>query len=148
MITPTVHPRAGSLRRGYSLVEVLVASSLLGLAMGGAVSMSSTMNVQNDTASRVSIALNYQECAARLWQLGLSAAECDSILPKVQNNQQLSDALVDSSGNSVTWSSVSNVAMPNSMGTVEKIDNTITIRNPTGGTNQTSTVSAYRPTIR
>jgi prepilin-type N-terminal cleavage/methylation domain-containing protein len=148
MMNPIAHRRAPTRRRGYTLVEVLLASALLGLAMGGAVSLTSTMNVQNDTAKRNAVALNYQECAARLWQLGLSATECDSILPKVQNNQRLGDALVPSSGNSVTWSAVSSVSMPNSMGALEKIDNTVTICNPVGGANRTSVVSAYRPSIR
>jgi hypothetical protein len=40
------------------------------------------------------------------------------------------------------------ITLTSSMGTVEQISNTLTLRNPVGGTNRTNVVQAYRPTIR
>jgi Tfp pilus assembly protein PilV len=133
---------------GYTLAEVLVAAVLLGLAMGGAVALSATMNLQNETARGVASALSVQDCAARLWQLGMTPDECNAVLPQTQNNVRIADALVPSSSNAVTWGTAANVTLANSMGTVEQIENTLTIRNVTGGANRTNVVQVYRPTIR
>ena|SRR5436190_23781540 len=135
-------------RRGYTLAEVLVASALVGLAMGGAIALSATMNMENETATTVAAALSMQDSAARLWQLGLSATESNAILPQAQNNDRIARAVVSSSGNIVTWGTTTTVVLPNSMGSVEARDNTITIRNPAGGTDRTNVITIYRPTIR
>src|SRR4051812_17176824 len=133
---------------GYSLAEVLVASALIGLAMGGAVSLSATMNMQNDTARTVATTMSLQDCAARLWQLGMSSGEVDGIMPQPTNNVRVADAVVSSGSNVVTWSAVNPITLSNGMGTVEEIDNTITIRNPAGATDRANTLQVYRPTIR
>jgi prepilin-type N-terminal cleavage/methylation domain-containing protein len=135
-------------RAGYTLAEVLVASALVGLAMGGAIALSATMNMQNETATTVAVALSMQDNAARLWQLGLTSTECDAILPQAQNNNRLARAVVSSSGNALTWGTANTVVLPNSMGSVEEIDSTLTIQNPAGGTNRTNVIQVYRPTIR
>jgi prepilin-type N-terminal cleavage/methylation domain-containing protein len=146
-----VFSRTGSISRwrgGYTLAEVLVASALVGLALGGAIALSATMNMQNETATTVAAALSMQDNAARLWQLGLTSTECDGILPRTQNNNRLARAVVPSSGNSMTWGTANTVVLPNSMGSVEEIDSTLTIQNPAGGTNRTNVIQVYRPTIR
>jgi prepilin-type N-terminal cleavage/methylation domain-containing protein len=135
-------------RAGYTLAEVLVASALVGLAMGGAVALSATMNMQIETARGTAVALNLQDSAARLWQLGLSASECDAILPAITDNEKLARAVVPTGTNSVTWGTANTVVLPNSMGSVEEIDSTVTIRNPMGGADRTNTIAVYRPTIR
>jgi prepilin-type N-terminal cleavage/methylation domain-containing protein len=135
-------------RAGYTLAEVLVASALVGLAMGGAVALSATMNMQSETATTVAAALSMQDSASRLWQLGLSSTECNAILPQAQNNNRLARAVVSSGGNALTWGTVTTVTLPNSMGSVEEIDSTLTIRNPAGGTDRTNVIQVYRPTIR
>jgi hypothetical protein len=127
---------------------VLVASALIGVAMGGAIALSATMNLQNETARSGAAALTLQDSAARLWQLGLSSAECNAILPQAQNNERLARAVVSSSGNAVTWGTMNTITLTNSMGTVEQIDSTLTIRNPVGGLDRTNVVQVYRPTIR
>jgi hypothetical protein len=137
--------------RGYSFAEVLVASSLLGLAIGGAISLSATMNVQQASASAGTLAQNFQDNAARLWQLGMSPTETLAVLPHVADNSRLKDALVPTgtgAGDQVAFGTSSTTTLANNMGTLESVSCTVTIRNPVGGTNRANTVQVYRPTIR
>lgn len=82
-------PGAGKIRcagsctlvKGYSLVEVLIAAGLVALGIGAAALLSMTMVSQQDGSARVVRALNYQEQAARLYQLGLPTNSITNILP-------------------------------------------------------------------
>lgn len=150
-------PSPNGIRRtksGYSFAEVLVASALIGLAIGGAVALSASMNLQNEAARTTAIALNLQDAAARIWQLGLDPNECNAIIPQVQDNQRLGDAIIYSGSgwsggmNSILWGTPATQTLANSMGTLEQLDSTVTIRNPVGGTNRTNLIKVYRPTIR
>ena len=60
---------------GYTLVEVLVASSILMLGISAACVMSLTMVTQEEMSHRMARALNAQENAARLFQLGVDNAQ-------------------------------------------------------------------------
>lgn len=76
--------RAARLRRqksGYTLVEVLVASGILAMGIAAACSMSLAMGAQEEMNHRIALALNHQENAARLFQLGVGP----SILPADPN---------------------------------------------------------------
>ncbi|MGK0184603.1 MAG: prepilin-type N-terminal cleavage/methylation domain-containing protein [Verrucomicrobiales bacterium] len=66
---------------GYTLIEVMVASTLLSVGIAAATVLSLTMASQEDANQRVSRALHLQECAARLFQIGLSGDEIDLLLP-------------------------------------------------------------------
>ncbi len=133
--------------RGYSFAEVLVASAFIGAAIGGAVKMLATMNLQERASNNYTLALNMQDNAAHLWQLGLSPATTYSILPTTTNNNDLAAALLVTSGNAVTFGTAGTVVLTNSMGTLETIPCTLTILNPTGGTNQAQTVTVCRPSF-
>jgi hypothetical protein len=138
-------------RAGYSFAEVLVASALLGLMIGGAVSLSATMNLQHTTATAGAVAQNYHDNAGRLWQLGLSTTETLAILPHVIDNVDLQNAIVPTgtgTGVQVAFGTTGTTTLANSMGTLENVSCTITMRNPVGGTNRTSALQLYRPTIR
>ena len=137
--------------RGYSLVEVVVSSALLGLAIGGALSLAATMNVQHAAAFSGAVSQNYHDNAARLWQLGLSPAEVLSVMPHVTDNADLLDAIVPTGtapGSQVAFGASGTTTLANSMGTVESVPCTMTIRNPVGAANRTLTLQVYRPTIR
>lgn len=137
---------------GYTFAEVLVASALLGLAIGGAVSLTATMNTQHVAAVTQSVAHNYQDNGARLWQLGLSDAEALALLPDVRDNEELSNAIVpvtSAANRQLSFTSVTNTTLATSMGTVEKTTCTAIVRNPVGAsTNRNISVDAYRPKIR
>lgn len=138
-------------KNGYSFAEVLVASGLLGLAIGGAVALSATLNTQFTTAQTFTIAQNYQENAAQLWQLGLTPAEVLAVMPHVSDNADLQAAIVPSGtgvGSQFTFGTAGTTTLANSMGTLESITNSINIRNPVGTTNRTLTLQVHRPSIR
>lgn len=143
--------RKAQTARGYSFAEVLVASALIGLAIGGAVSLSATMNTQTVSAFTGAVAQNYQDNAARLWQLGLTPAEALAVMPHVTDNADLAGAIVPSGtapGSQVSFGTAGTTTLANSMGTLESIPCTMTIRNPAGAANRTLTLQVYRPTIR
>ena len=66
---------------GYTLVEVMVAAGILIIAIAAAVTLTMTMTAQEEGNHEFSRAINYQEQAARLFQLGLSPTTISQILP-------------------------------------------------------------------
>ena len=81
--------------RAYSLIEVLAAGAIVAIGAGAAASLSASVGLQEDLARRVSVARNYQENMARLWQLGLDPIEIAAILPTTDGYRFLSGALFD-----------------------------------------------------
>lgn len=71
-----------ALRQAYSLVEVLIAGGILVIGIAGAAMLAHTLLVQEDSNGFALRALNAQEQAARLWQLGLAPATITNILPE------------------------------------------------------------------
>ncbi len=74
--------------RGYTLVETLIAAGLLLFGIAAAAALSLTMVSQEEANARVARAINIQEQAARLYQLGLEPAEiwgANGILPPEDN---------------------------------------------------------------
>jgi len=69
----------------YSLVEVLVASVLLAVAIAAAAVLALTMAAQEENNTRIGRAFNLQEQAARLYQLGLEPTTIASLLPAESN---------------------------------------------------------------
>lgn len=118
---------------GYTLVEVLVAACLLGVMIGGGVRAAGSIFIAEDTVKTGTVALNLTEAGASLWQLGLTPAEVQSIMPVTTNNEFVNNALVaDSAGNSIRFASASTtVTLPQSMGTIESIDVSNYIQDPT-----------------
>ena len=68
-------------RRGYSLVEVLVALGIITAGVGAAVSLSFATVSQEEAGNNMARALSVQESAARLFRLGLSGDEIKWLLP-------------------------------------------------------------------
>ena len=81
----TICSKAASIGRpargGYSLIEVLIASAVLLIGISAAAVMIGAISTQETTDARVAQALNMQEQAGRLWQLGLTPATVTNILP-------------------------------------------------------------------
>jgi hypothetical protein len=65
----------------YTVIEVLAAASVIAVGMTAAVSLSSSLMLQEEMAWRVAVTRNYQENMARLWQLGLSPADVSAVMP-------------------------------------------------------------------
>ena len=69
----------------YTLVEILVAMSIIALAIGAASQLSLTQTVAEDITQKKSFAVNYAENLARLWQLAPRDAP-DAYLLRQPNN--------------------------------------------------------------
>lgn len=68
-------------RRGYSLIEVLVAIGIISMAIGAASRLSMNMALQEEINTRKSVAVNHGENVARLWQLGVDDPSAVLIAP-------------------------------------------------------------------
>jgi type II secretory pathway pseudopilin PulG len=64
------------------LVEVLIAASILAVGLSAAAVLSLSMVSQQKAGAKMARALNYQEQAARLYQLGLSTGSITNIMPR------------------------------------------------------------------
>lgn len=128
----------------YTLIEVLVAASLIGMAMTAAVSMSSTMMLQEELSWRVAVAMNYQENACRIWQLGLNPADVTAIMPDTKGHPFLNEILES------TASTVSLVtANQGGLAVMEGAVNSLQVANYANGpAGSTTTVQLFRPTTR
>lgn len=82
----------------YTIVEALVASSVLLIGISAAASMSLTLLTQEEINERSVKAFNYLDNAARLYQLGVPADQIEGILPD--------EPLVDSLGESTSTAAV------------------------------------------
>jgi prepilin-type N-terminal cleavage/methylation domain-containing protein len=67
--------------RGYTLVEVLIASSILAMGISAACALSLAMVTQEEMTHRLERSVNLHENAARLYQLGLDGATINAIRP-------------------------------------------------------------------
>jgi len=81
------------LRRGYTLIELLAAASIIAIGTTAAVSLSASIMLQEELAFRVAVTRNYQENMVRLWQLGLSATQAASLMPDQSQNPILQTAI-------------------------------------------------------
>jgi hypothetical protein len=148
---PTSH-RLSRPSGGYTLAEVMIATVMIGMAVGGALSMTSAMIVQEEISWRSTIALNYQENIARLWQLGLGTGNAgDPVTPRVidimplpTNNRMLAEAL-----NSAATATPGATVTPGTLGRLETANTRVTTRNyNTAATPAANVTQLYRPTVR
>lgn len=93
MKIPYSHFKSRLRRSAYTLIEVLAAGAIVAIGAGAAASLSATVGFQEDIARRVSIARNYQENMAQLWQLGLDPVDIIALMPTGLGNRYLSEAL-------------------------------------------------------
>ncbi len=77
---------------GYTIIETLVAVSLLMFAVAAAASLSVTLTKQEEINARAARALNWQENAVRLYHLGLggtTVSEITDVMPKLPQMSSL-----------------------------------------------------------
>jgi len=86
-------------RRGYTLIEVLAAGAVVSVGMAAAVSLTSSLMLQEELAWRTAITRNYQENMMRLWQLGLSPSfskevtNITAVMPRQSYSPKLNEAI-------------------------------------------------------
>ncbi len=137
-----------SRRKGYTLVEALLASAMLGAMIGSAVALVGTMNLQERTAISGTTALNTLETAGHLWQFGLTPTEVLAVLPTNTNNEFVDTTIVVTSSNAVAFGTAGTTTLANSMGSLENISCTVTMKDPQGANNRSVTAQLYRPVLR
>lgn len=138
-------PPAG--RRAYSLIEVLIAAGILLTGIAAVAMMAHTMFLQEEANGRVTRALNLQEQAATLWQLGLDSDTVTEVLPEkcASNNPPGADAVY------LTFSTNANITALGP-GVVESINLGIVFHSATRANGnliyQSNTVTVVRPSTR
>jgi prepilin-type N-terminal cleavage/methylation domain-containing protein len=146
------YPLKSRIRGGYTLAEVLVATVLIGMAMGASLSLTSAIVVQEELSWRTTVALNYQENAARLWQLGLgSGSPLDLITPRLTEVMPVatSNALLSQALNSVPRTVPGVIGPQGALGTMETAVSQVTVRNYNGATvPAANNALIYRPAVR
>lgn len=80
-------------RAAYTLIEVLAAGAIMSIGTTAMVSLSSTLMLQEEYANRVAVTRCHQENMLRLWQLGLSAAQVNALMPHPGQNAVLNQAV-------------------------------------------------------
>ncbi len=93
MMNMRLHPPFRRRRGGYTLIELLAAGAVIAVGITAAVSLSGSLMLQEEFAWRVSVTRNYQENMSRLWQLGLSPAEINRLMPTQSANPPLAQIL-------------------------------------------------------
>ncbi len=135
--------------KGYTFIEVLFASALLGVILGGAVKFVGTLNTSDAMARGGAVGITYLENAAKLWQLGLSPAEVLSVMPSATDNEFVGAAVIqDASSNVVTFGTASTTTLANISSTLDTIPISAVVADPQGLNNRTITVTAHRPQAR
>ena len=129
---------------GYTLIEVMTAAVIIGIAVSAAVSMSSTLVLQEELSWRTTTALNYQENAAKLWQLGLTPFEVSSLMPGTTGNPLLTSALATTGTTSELG-----VADTDGVGAVEVATHSIQKNNiGSAGAGEATNITVVRPSTR
>lgn len=131
----------------YSLIEVLIASGILLTGIAAIAMMAHTMFLQEEANGRITRALNLQEQAARLWQLGVSNNIITNILPEkcVASSPPGADAVCMTFSNNADITSLGS-------GVVQSVNLNIVFHSATyaSGTPvyQTNSVTVVRPSTR
>lgn len=138
--------RARRASRGYTLIELLAAGAVIAVGITAAVSLAGSLMLQEEFAWRVSVTRNYQENMARLWQLGLTPAEINRLMPTQQANPVLAQILY---GNPIVQEtgtrSVGSIASVETANCVAAVNISQDIRREEVGAVQT--IRAFRPRL-
>ena len=126
-------------RRGYSLIELLVALGLLAAGLGAAASLSLTINKQDELNLHRMRALNFAENAARLWQMGVAPS---SVLLTERDSESSNIAY---SFSTVTTVNVSGVTGDATKGVMEKTTLSVTWTPPGSSAASSLTFNLLRP---
>jgi len=80
-------------RAGYTLIEVLAASTVVAIGMSAMVSLTGTLMLQEEMTWRVAVTRNYQENMGRLWQLGVRPEDVLNLMPSQADNALLNQII-------------------------------------------------------
>jgi prepilin-type N-terminal cleavage/methylation domain-containing protein len=136
-------------QKGFTLVEVLTSSVVIGMGLAAAVALSSTVMLQEEMAWRASVALNYQENVSRLWQLGFEPAEINGTNGIMPMNTFMAQLMV-AADNAVATVELSTAYTDPVAGQLQETTTIATVKNFSSATadGSTTVTSIFRPTIR
>jgi prepilin-type N-terminal cleavage/methylation domain-containing protein len=136
------------LRAAYTLIEVLAASAVVAVGMSAAVSLSSTLMLQEELTWRVAVVRNYQENMARLWQLGIRDNDVLNFMPEQASNDILNRIIFGKPG--INASGTTN---PTGLGSMESAVVTAAVNISLEGSanieknSPTTSFNIYRPSL-
>jgi len=132
--------------KGYTLIEVLIAGAILLVGIAAAAVLANSMVQQSEANGRVSIAINFQEQAARLYQLGLPYSSITNLLPE---RCSITDPPADGTITLTMTTASTNIS---GVGTMERAVCRMIYRVATeddgDAIHATNDVTIYRPSIR
>lgn len=132
---------------GYSLIEVMIAASILAVGLTAATVLVGTLMTQQEINAVSLRAANLQEQAIRLYRLGMPPEEIVALLPEatLQGTVPTDEKYAVDFGASET----NTFEVDGSQVTVEVTPCTLVYPNPSGDTGAvTNIISVVRPTIR
>lgn len=121
-------------RRGYSLIEVLIASAILMIGVSAATGMSVILTKQEEVNLQVSRGTARLETAARLFQMGLTPVQVVALLP------------ADDGAGSLTFGTVSSVNV-SGVGIMESVTCSLSIPIEGDGLFSGSTVDSRQHSV-
>lgn len=149
MKTPTFTPPKNC---GFTLIEVLATAAIIAVGTAAAVSLSSSLMLQEELAWRTAVTRNYQENMARLWQLGMSPSgskdptNIAAVMPTQQDSVRLNEAI-----NGTPFLIETGTANPENLGTLQSAIVSATVNVAADPAQEiqgsTFTLSAYRPSL-
>jgi len=145
--------RATKHRCAYTLVEAVIAISLLAIAIAGATMLARTILIQREASNQTAKMLNVQEQSARLFQLGLSSTTITNILPETCVSGSPANSKEISLSFSIATANVTvSIGAGNVNATLEQATNTaiFTTTTDTSGSTamRTNRILTVRPSIR
>lgn len=131
--------------QAYSLIEVLIAGAIVAIGIAAAALMASALLNQEEYTGLAVRALNTQEQAAKLWQLGLDESSITNILP-----ERCKSSNPPGANSMFLYFSNSPLAIPN-VGSVERLNPlSIVFHSGTAANGtliyQTNEITVIRPT--
>lgn len=134
-------------RSGYTLIEALAAGAVVAVGLSAAMSLSSSLVLQEEMIWRNSVTKNYHENMARLWQLGLNPTETLNIIPRIGGQTKLIQS-IDSATAALAPGAQYTAA---SVGTMESASASLATSNaslPASASPPLETVVVYRRTLK
>lgn len=131
---------------GYTLIELLAASTVVAIGMSAMVSLTGTLMLQEEMTWRIAVTRNYQENMGRLWQLGVRPEDVLNLMPSQTDNALLNQIINGTP--SIIYTGTTN---PSGLGVMQAAAITAAVnisQNPkTESQGSPLTLSVYRPSL-
>lgn len=133
-------------RKGYSLVEVMVAAAVVAVGLTAAAVLASTLMQQQELNAAVLRAANMQEQAVKLHRLDLSSSAIRGLLPE----PCVASGAPPSGGYVLSFSvaATTNIVVDGTVVNVDRTSLTLVYPDTVAARNVTNRVDVFRPATR